>query len=560
MALSTVTVQPNSSPQRGSWSIVNAATAWGAVSDSSDTTYLQLSSLCRLDNQVARFGFPAISIPAGARVYSVGLRRRVQCVIRGHSIPQCLHWFRCTVGAIAVGGQLSQVFKTPFNSPCPTDPSTNAWTNENLFTATIGPDGQAWNLTKNLAAGNFYYDMGRSDDFSFTPLRVSEVYLDVTFQQVSTIAVSAPTGTVTDTKATVQWQYSSADSQPQQGYQVAVYTQAQTVALGFVPFVTTPIDGTGGFLLGENQQWIMNTDLTNGDYVAYVQASSQWAGPGDFLSGIGSTSWSRSSSAPPPPGSTSPPPAAVLSSATFDADNNRVALTFLPSGASPATTSFTVSASRDGGQSWAAIPSMTYLVANGMTPVTAYDYVAPLNIESQYRVLAYGGDPLQGAGSPSNVRSVTPVGNAHWLKSPTNPLLNSVLPVAAPKQSEDGIKITKRRLQGTFQLLGGPNTQVLPFVVSGPTYGDEYAIELIFIEGDANTPMTLWQHIDELDRSGDTLLLQKPDGTQLWVVSGPGASGQETEETYNSLQGDPTVTYWRRRKLVLTQVDPPLYF
>jgi hypothetical protein len=85
-------------------------------------------------------------------------------------------------------------------------------------------------------------------------------------------------------------------------------------------------------------------------------------------------------------------------------------------------------------------------------------------------------------------------------------------------------------------------------------------LKLIFIDGDPNYPMTTWATIDELDRSGNTLLLQRPDGTQLWVVTGPGASGQDTEETYNSLPGDATVTHWRRRKLILTQVDPPIFY
>jgi hypothetical protein len=144
------------------------------------------------------------------------------------------------------------------------------------------------------------------------------------------------------------------------------------------------------------------------------------------------------------------------------------------------------------------------------------------------------------------------------LKSPSNPLLNTPLPVAAPKQASDGIKITKRRMQGTFQLLGSVNSQIPPFVINGPTYGDEYAIEVIFA-----TPIELniyWPAVDQLDRSGETLLFQRPDGTQTFVAMGPGASGQETEETYDATPGNPTHVYWRRRKFTLTQVPPPNYF
>lgn len=557
--LTTITTQPNHVGQLGAWGPVGAATAWQATSDGLDTTYVQVTNPgCRLDSQVLRLGFPPVSIPAGSKVYSVGLRRRVQSVVAGYPIPSCLHWLRCVVGDIAVAGQALQVFKTFFSSPCPTNPSTNAWVTESLGTFVVGPDGQAWDTQQNLAAGNFFYDVGRGDDvigkffWLHSSLLISEVYLDVTYQHASTITVTGPTGTIPDTQPTVSWVYFSADSQPQQAFQVAIYTLAQTQAAGFTPFVTTPIDGTNGFVLGEDQQWPLSIDLTNGQYAAYVQAQSKWGGPGLFTSDIGHITWGRSASGPPP--------ASILNSASFDSATNRVVLTFSPSGASPATTSYTVQASRDGGQSWLAIPSLSYLPANGMTPVTGYDYVAPLNETSQYRVIGYGGTPLQAAGGTSNVRSVTPQDDRFWLKYPANPLLNTVLPVAAPKQSDMGIKVTKRRMQGTFQLLGGAGSTVLPFIVSGPTYGDEYEIELIFILGDPNFPMTSWAVVDELDRTGGVLLLQRPDGDQLWVVTGPGASGQETEESFNALPGDPRVTHWRRRKLILTQVDAPVFY
>jgi len=107
---------------------------------------------------------------------------------------------------------------------------------------------------------------------------------------------------------------------------------------------------------------------------------------------------------------------------------------------------------------------------------------------SQYRVIALNGSPLVGALSPSNVLSATPKDTRHWLKHPGNPLLNTPLPVQAPRTSDVGIQITKRRMMATFQLLGGAGTEVLPFTVYGPTYGDEYQLELFF--GSGNNGMT----------------------------------------------------------------------
>jgi hypothetical protein len=246
----------------------------------------------------------------------------------------------------------------------------------------------------------------------------------------------------------------------------------------------------------------------------------------------------------------------VLNSATFDSTNNRVQLIFQPGGSTPATTAFTVQASRDNGASWSFIPSLSYLPANGMTALTVYDYVAPLNVLSQYQVISYSGSVLVAATTPSNTKSVTPTGDKHWLKNPANPLLNTTLPVSVTK-SDEGIKVTKRRMMGTFFLLSGPGSQVLPFVVQGPTYGDELTIELFFELDDL---VHIWPIVDELDRSGGTLLLQKPDGTQLWVALGPGASGQDTTENYNALPGDPTTVQFRRRKLTMTQTVPPDFY
>jgi hypothetical protein len=231
VALTTVTVQPNSAVQLGIWGFVNSSNAWQAVSDGSDATYVQLNAgLCRLDNQVLRFGFPAIPIPTGAQIYSVGLRRRIQAVPQGSQVPICLHWFRCLVGEISVIGQALQVFKTPFQSNCPTNPHVTTWVTESVFTATLGPDGASWTLASNLASGAFFYDVGRGDSFLFSPLRISEIYLDVTYQQASAITVNGLRALSLTRSPPSPGTYFSADSQPQQAYDVAVYTQSQVTA------------------------------------------------------------------------------------------------------------------------------------------------------------------------------------------------------------------------------------------------------------------------------------------------------------------------------------------
>lgn len=556
MALGVVTLRPNSTGQLGSWTLTGAATAHAALSDNLDTSYVQVIPRCRLDPSVLRIGFPTPTIPAGAKVYSVGLRRRVSTVVAGSSQPLCLHWFRSTYGVIPVAGMAVNPQKYYFSSPCPTSTSGGTFVEEDLGTFTTGPGGVAWDPATNLVG--LYYDAGRGDDLA-GGLQISEVYVDVTYQQASTVTVTGPSGTVATTRPTVTWTYASPDSQPQQAFEVAVYTAFQVGGVGFAPFVNPPIQSSG-LTLGEDQQWTLTNDLPDDTYYAYVRATSAWGGPGTFKTAIASTNWTRTVSVgggSQPPGAQ--PPNATLSTAVFDAVNNRVALTMVPSSSSPVTVAFTVEASRDLGVTWKAIPSLTLIDANGMTPVTRYDYVAPINVTSQYRVMAYSSSPLVGAAGYSGVLSVTTSGTDWWLKCPANPLLNTILPVAAPGSAGgggQGLKTTLRRMQGTFEPLSGPGAQVLPIVVSGPTYGEQGELELVFVAGDPSE--ALYVPYLALDQSGDVLLLQRPTGDQLFIVLGPGAAGQDTEGRYDALT--PNVIQWRRIKTSFSQVGDPAYY
>lgn len=566
MALAVVTVRPDDTLSEGSGTLVGSAASMdAALADSSDTTYVELSGDCRLDDEVIRVGFPTPTIPDGAKVYSVTLRRRTQTVVVTDPInnppPVCHHWFRCLLGLIEILGQAQRPERTYFNSTCPTSSTTSEWVEETIFTATTAPGGAAWDPDTNLTG--FAYEIGRAANSTFT-LRVSAVYLDVTYQQASTVSVTAPTGDSTDTRPTIEWTYASPDSQPQQAYRVAVYTAAQVAADGFAAFTTTPIQAsawtpgtswssTSGWLLGEDLQWTLTSDLTDGDYAAYVQATSRWSGPGDFETEVDSTTWTRAATPVDPPAN------AVLNSATYDADNYRVVLNFESGGdeTDPATTAFTVEGSTDNGVTWVAIPRLTYIAADGSNDVTDYDYnFHALNVPVIYRVIAYSGSVLNAALAPSNTKTVTPAGDQNLLKDPSNPLLNTVLPIAAPRRG-DGIKVTERQIEGIFQLIGSAGTKRLPIAVSGANSGLEYEIEALFILGEASEDY--YEPVVQLQRSGKVLLWQRPDGN-VWVMIGSGFGGQDTQETYNMVSGNPRKVSWRRRKLTLTEQDPPSFF
>lgn len=551
MALSVLTLRPTSTAQLGVGTVAPSGTAHAALADGSDTTYVQLASRARIDSQVVRVGFATPTLPAGAKVYSVALRDRVQTVQTTTTYPSppvCHHWLRCLTGVIEVAGQAQDVRKTFFSSNCPsTTTTTTPWVDRSLGEFTAGPGGQAWDVTTNLTG--LTYDLGRGDDYA-TNLRYAAVYLDITYQQASTLTVTGPTGSSTSTRPTVTWTYASPDSQPQQAYRVVIYTAAQVAAVGFTPFVTTPQQDSG-WLLGEDLQWALSQDLVDGSYSAYVSATSKWAGVGDFPTATASTTWTRAVTP------ASPPPSASFTSAGVDLTGaGRVALTAAPGGSTPATNALTWQRSSDNELTWTDIPSLSYRAPNGMTPITVYDYTAPTNVLSKYRVIAYTGTPFVASVAPSTVLSATPTGDQHVLVHPSNPLLSTVVPVAAPRQGE-GIKITRRMMQGTFQPIGGSG-KVLPVVLQGPNYGYEFALELIFVYGEPS--WDLWEPVSQIVNSGSTLLFKRPTGDQYWVSVGPGVGGQDMEQTYDAVAGNPRQDRWRRLKITLTEVSAPSYY
>src|SRR5882757_1363969 len=184
--------------------VIGAATAHAALADSSDATYVQLTNLARLDSEVIRVGFPTPSLPAGAKVYSVGLRRRIQTVVVTDPInlpPPVTHtWLRCLLGVIEIAGQSLEPKKSLVTRSCPTSTVTSAWVDEDLGSIPP-PAGSTWDTTTTL--NNLTLDIGR--DAATQTLRVAAYYLDVTYQQVSGVTVTGPTGSSTATRPTVTW-------------------------------------------------------------------------------------------------------------------------------------------------------------------------------------------------------------------------------------------------------------------------------------------------------------------------------------------------------------------
>lgn len=508
--MTTTTVRPNGVAQQGSWTVVGAADAAVALSDNTDSTYVQLTPRCRLDIDRMRVTVPAPTLPSGAQISSVGIRMRIQTVVWPAPQPQCLGWFRCHRPPNIITAIIDLILLLLFGWRCPQQP-TVVWVTQSLQNQTSDPSGNPWTLA---SFNNFEVNIGRDDVYA-NPLRVAEVYVDVVYTQQSAVTVTAPTGTVTTTcRPTVAWSYTQPDANPQAKYWVVIYTAAQVAASGFVPFVSTPLQSSG-WVFGTDLQWTLNSDITNGTYYAYVQVGQTWPGAGDFISPYASINWTQSIAGAPN---------AVLSSAVFDTIYNRVTLQLTQGGSSPATAAFAVQCSRDSGITWGPVRGGLLLTNTGGT-LTVYDQQAPLNVPSQYRVLAYGqtGSLLFAAAGYSNVLTVTPTGSTFWIKDLMDPTMNTPLPV-----KYQGDQVTQRRIQGTFEVLSG-NLTTQKLVVNGPMYGIEGTLTLIF---HSRQPVDYWAAFRRADQSGHVLLMQYPSGEQHFVMFGPGAVGSDMTWTY----------------------------
>lgn len=124
---------------------------------------------------------------------------------------------------------------------------------------------------------------------------------------------SAAAGTITDTTVPrLVFDGLDLDGLPGRNWDAWVYTLAQTLAGGFTPFVTVPITSRSG--VGVPPALIEVDPIPNGDYVAYMRASSTIRGAAAFPSDVETVAFEMDVATPPAPilTVTVDPPSAVV--------------------------------------------------------------------------------------------------------------------------------------------------------------------------------------------------------------------------------------------------------
>lgn len=358
MADPVVIQRPNATIQSGTWTTVGAANPHTALSDNSDSSYVQLTPRCRQDPDVLKLGIPAPSLAAGAKIYSVGVRIRVQTIVPPAPPPICLWHHHCRHSLLdLILGILFFIFRLLFcHWRCPPKP-TVVWVEQSLGVSTTNPAGTEWTL----ADFDDYQVHLERDDANGNPLRISEVYVDIDYNLPPTSTATGPTGTNTaNCRPVATWSYSDSENDPQGQFQARVFSSAQYTAVGFDPG-TSLATVESGWTSGTDLSWQIPLDLVNGNWRVYVQVKQQWPGLSDSISAWTFTSWTQNVAGAPGP---------VMLDAIFEQDLNRIKLQVNPSGPSPATVSYTIFASRDAGITWNPVRGGIQLPGAG-TPVAS---------------------------------------------------------------------------------------------------------------------------------------------------------------------------------------------
>lgn len=518
------TVRPNTSIQTGSWTIVGGGgVLHTALSDNSDASYIQNAARCRLPTQLAKVGIADVSLPTGAKIFSVRVRIRTERITGVTIQPQCILVLIQKIIELAFTVNITRIFQFIFGFFAPRS-TTAGWTTTDLAYYTEQPAGGEWTQASFNA---FEVNLGRESVGG--NLRVAEVYVDVDYNERPVVAATAPTGSVTTTtRPTVTWTYTDPEQDRQQAYQVRVFTAAQYGAAGFDPAVSKATCESG-WLKGEDLSWTVDPDIVNGSYRAYVQAEQVWGGVGQHVSVMSFAAWTQAV----------PGPGVPLLTATYEEPLNRVRLD-LDDGPAPATETYDVQYSDDAGLNWSFVRAARQVVAPGGGAITLYDYAAPLNRVRQYRVQAFRTLGSVKVGSDfSVVASATPRSSRFWLKDPLAPTLNMVLPLGNDE-------FAAPRSEGVFKPLVADGRAARAVVVSGPVYGREGSWELLFPGQQGGTA---WAAFAAIRESGRVLLWQLPTGDQYYVSLTGDLS------TTWGLRGP--VTRWRRAKIDYTEVVAP---
>jgi hypothetical protein len=241
--------------------------------------------------------------------------------------------------------------------------------------------------------------------------RVYESYIDVEYNLAPVVTITAPSegGTITTTtRPVVTWTFTDTENDPQESYQVKVFSGAGAVSNPETEVARLVEDS--GRVYSIAQTYTLATNLGNGVYQVYVRISDagsagRWS---DWTLAAANNSWTQNVTFPGAPTIT----------ATVDSTTKRVRLDV-----TAATSGHTILVEYADAGSWHTLRNGAALAIDAANKTIVWDDEAPLNFKRRYRARAYTGSGTSLiVGSASSEVTATVTHTGWWLMDPANAL------------------------------------------------------------------------------------------------------------------------------------------
>lgn len=480
------TLRPNATVQQGAYTtIVGGGTAHGNLGDgteagTADGTAIDITASGYDATRGLILDFATPTIPAGARITGVRVRFRARDN-SGYPFDSLLR-------------ARPRVINTAGTAYAEGTGASSNWGATSLTTyngayETLTPHGLEWTTT-DLA--NLQVLVTAQTQFFGSGGRVSEVWLDVQYNEQPTTTVTAPTeGSVQGTNyPTLGWTYSDPDGDALNAVQVKVFTSAQYSAGGFDPSTAAAYYDSGWIGSGNPGGMASPYPLPNDTYRVYVRSRHTF-GNGYFESAWDYNQFSVNVTPPPTPTCS----AVALTDGT-------VQVTATRGGTTPVTEGYDFEYQDTGSTEW--LPLRLSPAAGTGTTVSVVDYEAPPNATRFYRTRAYrisSGFRIVSAWSGS-FAGATPTATRWRLLDPVAASAGILVRLAGDTLGHDSEEPTQ-----VLYPLGRRN----PVVISGTIQGETY--NLTFVFSDATT----YQQFEALRNTQRVLLLKSPRGIQTYI-------------------------------------------
>jgi len=514
--MATTTVRPNATTATGTGLTLGggAASHHVAESDNSDATWSEWAATAN-PSLVMEFG--TLALPANAQVRRVTPRVRLATAAAG-SRPVS---FRAQIDSLGWYGPLSVASPTT---------TLSTYTGGAATSGPVGvfrqPDLDALQLLVFPQATG-----------SVPIVRAYEAYLDVEYNEAPVASAITPTGNIGTAQPTIGFSYADPEGDVKERHHVKVFTQAQIDALGFDPNVSQPVYDSGDVLSNALTQPVTGVFLASGViHRAYVKVGDFT--PTGYPSRFGS--WVQGGQFTPINTSADTPPAPVV--AVFPT-TNRVQLTLAWTVGDLTSPKLDIQRSTDG-LTWWWVRGGQQWTPSGASPQVFTDYEAPRDVNLRYRVRLTGlraGLAASSAWSATSALAVLASDGNAWLKSPTDPTLNTAVTHAEKAFASDAEEDV-----AAFW----PEGRRTPLVVGGTIHSEDFGELALFFRGD-----DAWRRFEALRARQEPLLLQTCYGDQqmeqFWLRLGK--TRKLTRLTHDGMND----TQFRRVSIAAWEVSPP---